>query len=620
MMRSLSSAVAGLRTHQTKMDVIGNNIANVNTYGFKSSRTTFADVYYQNLSGSRAGRTGTVGGQNPTQIGYGASVATIDVMMNVSGGSTTDRALDVYITGEGFLVTKDPSGKTYYSRMGNMGFDASGNLVDGNGNLVQGFPLKVDPESPDPANPRYIPDVPANGQADADSLRNIYCDPDILEKITEISISSSGQIIGFLQGAQMVTPNAQNPIWLDAQSFVIPEESTYSGQISWSISAMCDTDQMATALDIDAANVTKVEMGDLALPEPNGTNYVMTVVNGLVTLSRNAVGNPEDANYQAAIRLTGRLNQSTGKLVLENSNGDVGLTVTIKSGTTLPNSPDVAGGTAPKMVQAYTRTGTGTDADPYVYAPAIDAGGNAITVPARIGNGGYIGATDAGGTAVTAADGAATYVLTEVVDGGTAGAMLYPDGTPEGRVVPLELYEVMKTTDKGGNTVIIGGDNASAYATPVDMGKLAKVLDGTAVPGDFPIDLTYGELSFQITEDMDINAIRKGFVGTIGTAGAGEEVVYDIGQLVLAKFQNASGLQEAGTGVYTATNNSGEAAYVVPGLEGTGGLKSGYLEMSNVDISKEFTDMITTQRGFQANSRIITVSDEMLQELVNLKR
>ncbi len=617
MMRSLSSAVAGLRTHQTKMDVIGNNIANVNTFGFKSSRTTFADVYYQNLSGSRAGRTGVVGGQNPTQIGYGASIATIDVMMNVSGASTTDRALDVFITGEGFLVTKDPSGKTYYSRMGNMGFDASGNLVDGNGNLVQGFPLKVDPESPDPANPRYIPDVPANGKGDADLLRGIYCSPAILEKMTEISISSSGQIIGFLQGDQTIKPNSQNPNYINALS--VPEESTYNGQVTWSLSAMTTPANIAAALGLagaagsstDPANVTKVEMGTLALPAANGTDYKITVVGGLVTMSRESVSTPGAADYQPPVMLTGRFDQNTGKLVLENSNGDVGLTVTIKTGTNIPNSIDRAGLSTPKMVQGYTRTGTGTGADPYVYTKATDAAGDPIMVPARVrGADEYIAATTTADppVAITTAGGDTVYVLTESVSGATAGDPVFADGSPDARTVEgMVLYEVMKTTDKGNNTVIIGGNNATEATVFVR-------------PTNYPAKMTYGELTFELTEDFSVDAMNRGFIGNIGTAEPGEEIIYDIGQLVLGKFQNASGLQEAGTGVYTATNNSGEAIYVVPGLEGTGGLQSGSLEMSNVDISKEFTDMITTQRGFQANSRIITVSDEMLQELVNLKR
>ncbi|MBN2220606.1 MAG: flagellar hook-basal body complex protein, partial [Vallitaleaceae bacterium] len=94
-----------------------------------------------------------------------------------------------------------------------------------------------------------------------------------------------------------------------------------------------------------------------------------------------------------------------------------------------------------------------------------------------------------------------------------------------------------------------------------------------------------------------------------------------LGQLVIATFQNPAGLQKVGDNLFQATNNSGEFDGIGSDVTSNGGsFNSGVLEMSNVDLSKEFTEMITTQRGFQANSRIITSSDEMLQELVNLKR
>ena len=94
-----------------------------------------------------------------------------------------------------------------------------------------------------------------------------------------------------------------------------------------------------------------------------------------------------------------------------------------------------------------------------------------------------------------------------------------------------------------------------------------------------------------------------------------------LGQIAVANFANASGLAKQGDNLYSATANSGEFNGIGDDITANGGyMTSGVLEMSNVDLSQEFTEMITTQRGFQANSRIITVSDTMLEELVNLKR
>jgi flagellar hook protein FlgE len=144
MMRAMFSGVAGLKAHQTGMDVIGNNIANVNTYGFKSSRTTYRDVYYQTLAGSSDGDQNTdatsrlYGGRNPSQIGYGSTAASVDVLNTRSGMVPTGKSGDCYIDGEGYFVVKD--GDNYlYTRVGSMGFDADGNLTDGNGRLVCGI-------------------------------------------------------------------------------------------------------------------------------------------------------------------------------------------------------------------------------------------------------------------------------------------------------------------------------------------------------------------------------------------------------------------------------------------------------------------------------------------------
>ena len=138
MMRSLFSGVAGLKSHQTRMDSIGNNIANVNTTGYKSSRVTFADTLYQTTAGA-ASPTGTTGGTNPKQIGLGTAVASIDTIFTDGSTQSTGKNTDLAITGSGLFVVKDGSG-TYYTRDGAFEFDAAGNYVlPGNGMHVQGW-------------------------------------------------------------------------------------------------------------------------------------------------------------------------------------------------------------------------------------------------------------------------------------------------------------------------------------------------------------------------------------------------------------------------------------------------------------------------------------------------
>ncbi|WP_326910440.1 flagellar hook-basal body complex protein [Sedimentibacter sp. MB31-C6] len=142
MMKALYSGVSGMRSHQTKMDVIGNNIANVNTNGYKAQRTTFRDIYYQTMSTPTApSDDGTIvrGGTNSSQVGYGAQVGSIDTIHTLSGYAPTNKSTDLYINGEGYFMVEDASGVPFYTRYGAFNFDSAGNMVDSNGNKVLGL-------------------------------------------------------------------------------------------------------------------------------------------------------------------------------------------------------------------------------------------------------------------------------------------------------------------------------------------------------------------------------------------------------------------------------------------------------------------------------------------------
>ena len=155
MMRAMFSAVAGIKAHQTGFDVIGNNVSNVNTYGFKASSTLYRDVYYQTLAGSSSGTASTIAGANPSQVGYGATAASVDVDTSRSGMATTGSSKDCYINGEGYFVVKD--GSDYlYTRVGRMSFDDAGNLVDGNKRIVCGISGDTDASTNAIATPAAI--------------------------------------------------------------------------------------------------------------------------------------------------------------------------------------------------------------------------------------------------------------------------------------------------------------------------------------------------------------------------------------------------------------------------------------------------------------------------------
>jgi flagellar hook protein FlgE len=177
MMRSLYSAVTGLKAHQTKMDVIGNNIANVNTLGFKASRVVFQDIYSQTIAPASAGTT-TRGGTNPSQIGLGVETATIDVLDTAASSQYTGNTLDLAIDGSGYFIISR-GGATTYTRAGNFYTDKDNYLVDSNGNYVQGYRVGT--------NGALVLDLGGDP-----IMEKIFVDPDYYD----VSISSNGQVVG----------------------------------------------------------------------------------------------------------------------------------------------------------------------------------------------------------------------------------------------------------------------------------------------------------------------------------------------------------------------------------------------------------------------------------------
>lgn len=240
MVKSMYAGVAGLKAHQTKMDVIGNNIANVNTYGFKAGRVTFRDQYYQTISGS-TDASGVYGGGNASQIGYGSQVGSVDIEHGRGGFAPTGSALDIMINGGGYFLVgparTDANGNPDFTlgfnpdgtaiapapdltslnltRVGIFNFDGNGNLVDSNNNLVYGYT--------NTAAPGVTP--PVIDTTGANALRPIRIPmegtPPVPIKLTGVSIGSDGTITGIRDDNSVVTigqvaiANVPNPNGLE---------------------------------------------------------------------------------------------------------------------------------------------------------------------------------------------------------------------------------------------------------------------------------------------------------------------------------------------------------------------------------------------------------------------
>jgi len=182
MLRSMFAGVAGLRSHQTMLDVTSNNLANVNTTGYKASRATFEDTLYQTVRGGTGGTLATNGGINPLELGLGVGVGSVDGVFSQGSAQPTNRNTDVAIQGEGFFVVQDPIGQQLYTRAGSFSWDNAGNFVTPNGQMVVGWNGSAPPDGTA---------VDTTGAAAAISVA-----PADLANISDIGIAPDGTITG----------------------------------------------------------------------------------------------------------------------------------------------------------------------------------------------------------------------------------------------------------------------------------------------------------------------------------------------------------------------------------------------------------------------------------------
>jgi flagellar hook protein FlgE len=489
------------------MDVIGNNIANVNTYGYKSNRATFSDVFY-NTQRAASAPAATVGGTNPSQLGYGARVASIDVIHTRAGSATTSRPLDVYLNGDGFLAVKTADGGARYTRSGVLTIDMAGNLVDRNGNMVLGLPL-------DSATKNPVLDQ--DGKASIQNLVPIKLDTNI--EYTGIEIGLNGEVTALKPGPPTFVPNP-NTGWMTGTQ-AVTSNSLYQGDVVLTVTRGPETEFIAAEY-----------------PASSGATGPI----GGVTFSTGA--NSPDLNNKVMLKVT--KNASDYTCVLSGTH---------KDGT------------------AYTETQT---------IPAVP--GTVTFNDASLGTGASVTvnlATTASATALQVDPNLSEQTLT--LGSGIATAMT------------VTGYAAQKS----GQNVVFNSVTWNSSMKSFTMGDITFSVDPA----------TFGALQDGTVKDM-----------AVGVVGPGTSIPEKLGQLATVTFPNTDGLSQEGENYYVSTLNSGDPKAYIPGRSGTGTYRAGSLEMSNVDLSREFTEMIITERGFQANTRMVTVSDEMLQELINMKR
>ncbi|KJS87514.1 MAG: hypothetical protein JM58_04025 [Peptococcaceae bacterium BICA1-8] len=527
MMRSLFAGVSGLKVHQTRMDVIGNNISNVNTPGYKKSRVTFQEMLNQTVRGASSPQ-GDRGGTNPTQIGLGVNLGSIDVIHAPGSPQSTGKTMDMAIEGEGYFMVGEGSNK-FYTRAGNFDFDESNTLVTPNGLKVMG----------------YVRQLGQNG---------INVSPG-----NEVVVDLSAWTDNSVAGATTDVKIGKN---LDTRSALNPVLTTFP---SWQAA---DMPNLTT--NPNAAPYT-IELGPIFQDSFTLTDDAATP--NTVTITHN------DENYQSGDAY--RFNRVTGKLEIFDisTTSPTGHNLNALAGSiTLDTTVDVKVPTHITPITVYDQNG-----DPHELVVQLrKTSENPFTWTADV----FIkGQEELGGNIINGYKKVAT------------GHTIKFDGA--GNIVDGKMINSVQRTFTGGRNVNID----------IDLSQLTQLAQDTTA-------LALGQNGF---EPGSLQGISVDTTGTIvGTFSNGQNLA--LAQVAIATFSNPGGLSKVGNTLFKDSKNSGDPQPGTPGTAGRGVIKPETLEMSNVDLSQEFVDMIITQRGFQANSRIITTSDEMLQELVNLKR
>ena len=637
---SLFTALSGLRTHQNWLDVIGNNLANTNTPGYKSGRATFADNFSSTLRFATA-PSSSLGGTNPLQIGGGVHFA--NIARNVTQGAlqATGRTFDLALEGNGFCALQGPQA-SLYTRVGTFGLDSQANLVDQRTGLrvlsPSSQPVQLDVESLFP--PRASSSVEFAG-----NLPAVVEGPlaEVITSTTGLAAGTNAQLIG--TGTGPYTVPVGTVVSLDIivdgaapQTVQIVSTGTITnadvaaaiGSIA-GVSAVVNGGgfvEIATDRNGETASI-KINPGsagsDLAAlaglsttlvrgtetPANSATNLNDLTANtldyvagdGIDLVGVDADGSPVNATFVFGAAndgttvgdlitfIQGLYPESTvtlntsGQIVVEaNTAGEAGLLLSISDDSSSTGSADWA-------IHGLDVTTEGTGPDEVLTSMEVfDPSGTPHTI-----NFNYQRQADGSWNVISSTpDG---QILSPAITGlrfGENGSPTGPAGIDTDVLVQFTGLATPQpvTLDFGADG---GFDGLTQFGAIADI--VATETDGYGV----------GELA---TLSVDQDGSIAGFY----TNGQSRT----LGNVGVAVFSNPEGLSEAGDNLLRETVNSGRRVLGRGASGAAGRVIGGNLERSNVDTAEQFVNLIEAQRGYQANARIISAQDDLLQETVNL--
>ncbi len=720
MLRSLYSSISGLRNHQISMDVTANNIANVNTVGFKAGRVTFEEAMAQLIKGSSR-PPGKAGGTNPMQVGLGMSVGSIDTLLTQGNLQSTGRITDLAVEGRAYFVYSNGEGN-FYSRNGALQFDSTGRLVcPTNGFVLQGMMAASDGTYPagsavgDIRVP-YGEKAPAHATENISYASNLDSDSEGLgtvlhtnrylhivetdDALTEL-YDENGNDLGVRVGDQLTFScidgnNIAGGTIVNNPPFSVTSTGTISNlatqlenylntnitnsnnQISVTVSSTTG----ALVVDFSSAGNCTINNLTIRSNRPTSAAYVSDLFSWGPSITfpnvNNSVGQiraPADSNdflvnlFDAAGNSLG-LEDDNSLADLITINGAIGGN-TISPYTLAYDSNTTTGTTMQDLLTAIQAALNLPDTDgtyannPSVEVNSASTGDDRVPAGAIVVRGQPLLAFSLSNVSVSAVNTdndntaptrfVANMIMTEIQTARDVGihstSINVYDESGDSHVVtttfthsgiPSEwLWEISMSGGEqilGGNTgrLYFGQDGSVSGFTfedgstsfrfdPMNGSNIVSLYLDVGGPSDFTGITQFRSPSTTAARDQDgypmgklseISIDEFGDIKGVYTNGINKS----IGRIYVAEFNNAAGLMKKGDSMYMESNNSGEGVLLRPGVGSAARVKPGALEMSNVELANEFTSMITTQRGYQANARVITTSDEMLQELVQLVR
>jgi len=508
---ALFAGVSGLNASSKQMDVIGNNIANVNTIGYRSSKIQFGDI----LSESMAGGSSTF-----MQVGRGVSVNSVSTQFTPGSFETTANATDLAIDGNGFFMVNDNDGGEYYTRAGSFHLDSDGYLVDVNDYKVQGYSFFG-------GNSSTISDI---------SLQTVQSSPEATSAFSNgLNLDAEALTGSAFNAAQTVYDS------LGATHTLKTTFQKTEGSGSWGFQTYLDnaesTTQTYSGLKFDSAGVL-----DKVYTSSIGTPTITTAGDGIAT----AVVNNEGQMYKEATDIVLRRGINANTWTIDDNGGYSNMLLTLgMAGSDDSVSIDLDGTGGDDI--SFLLDNTWAENDTIMFSI-----NQTQSKPADV-----------------------SLTFADLTNGATIGS--------SGEIV----------WDLAGDTA----ETVTGYASA----SVVKSLTGDG----------YGSGVLK-----DLSVTQGGILSGFFTNGQTE----DVGQIVLADFSNPWGLRRMGNNLFGETITSGSAVQNIAGSAGMGEINPNSLEMSNTDIATEFINMITAQRAYQASSKVVTTIDQMMSELMNIKR